>query len=192
VETPNQHLHGKADNKWSHATVRTVLIHQEYCGDTVNFRRRKISYKSKYVENVPKEEWQIIENTHPAIIDRETFAKVQAMMDEKKRRYANRKQYPKALFHDVLFCADCGHRMYIMRRKTTGNAYICSHNRTKSTNCTPHYIKEEDLMHLVLSDLRYYFIQLDGSEKEFRAFHCVGFGSATTDCLGRCTNASPK
>ena len=58
---------------------RIILSKQEYCGDTVNFRSQRKSFKNKKKVELPPEEWLIFENTHPAIIDRETFELVREL-----------------------------------------------------------------------------------------------------------------
>ena len=62
---------------WVADTVSGILDKQEYCGDTVNFRTYRKSFKMKKKLDKPKDEWKIFQNTHPAIIDRETFELVQ-------------------------------------------------------------------------------------------------------------------
>lgn len=62
---------------WCFSIVRRLLGFQEYCGDTVNFKTKQISYKIKKRMSVPEENWVIFENQHPAIISREDFEKAQ-------------------------------------------------------------------------------------------------------------------
>lgn len=52
-----------------------LLGMQEYAGDTVNFKTRTISYKTKQRKRIPKEQWFIFHDTHPPIIPREMFEK---------------------------------------------------------------------------------------------------------------------
>ena len=58
---------------WNAGTVSNILSKPEYMGHTVNFRTVKESYKSKQVTKRPQEDWVIIENTHEAIVDPETW-----------------------------------------------------------------------------------------------------------------------
>ena len=59
-------------HKWAARTVADILKRQEYIGDTVNFRSTTRSFKDKTKIERPREEWKIFEDTHEAIIDRET------------------------------------------------------------------------------------------------------------------------
>ena len=60
---------------WCFSIVRRLLGFQEYCGDTVNFKTKQISYKIKKRMSIPEENWVIFENQHPAIISREDLEK---------------------------------------------------------------------------------------------------------------------
>lgn len=63
-------------HKWCSHTVAEILDRQEYVGDTVNFRTYRQSFKQKKQLDRPQKDWKVFPNTHPAIIDRETFALV--------------------------------------------------------------------------------------------------------------------
>ncbi len=78
-------------------------------GDMVQGRQRVKSYKIHIQERVPEEEWFIVENTHEAIIDRETFDKVQGLLKRDTRTAPKEKQL--YLFSGFLKCADCGRAM---------------------------------------------------------------------------------
>lgn len=64
------------------ATVADILSKQEYIGDTVNFRGTTKSFKNKKRVERPQEEWKVFKNTHPAIVDEETFLLVQELREQ--------------------------------------------------------------------------------------------------------------
>ena len=78
-------------------------------GHTVNFRSTRESYKSKKVIHYPEEDWVIIENTHAAIVDPETWKLAQYT-----RRTIHRvdKTGVANPFTGLVYCADCGAKMY--------------------------------------------------------------------------------
>ena len=80
---------GKAlpDNpyNWKDSTIVAVLERMDYCGHTVNFKTYKQSYKSKKTCYNPEEKWLVFENTHEAIIDADTWARVQELRKNKRR-----------------------------------------------------------------------------------------------------------
>lgn len=98
-----QILSTESPYSWDARIVADILERQEYVGDTVNFKCTTKSFKNKEKIHRPKEEWVIFENTHPAIIDRETFAIVQKLRENRCRRP---KSGIKSIFAGLLFCAD--------------------------------------------------------------------------------------
>ena len=139
---------------WSAATVSVILSKQEYCGDTVNFRTERKSYKSKKLIRHTKEEQCIFKDTHPAIIDRDTFERAAELLSHKRRIHPIEEM---PLFHDKVFCADCGSRMHILRSNDRNDkhpdCYICSGYRKKIKVCTSHYIREKVLESEVLQEI---------------------------------------
>lgn len=149
---------------WTAQTISNILSRQEYCGDTVNFRTQRKSCMSKQVIYNNPENYKIFYNTHTAIISREDFEKVQEIRSKRKRISPIQKP---VLFGEI-YCADCGHRMYIMRLRDRSkpDAYSCSKYRKNTLVCSSHYIREGYLIEYVLNELN---ILLD-SAKDFEDF----------------------
>lgn len=137
---------------WSAVTVGKILQDQMYCGDMVQGRYRMKSYKVHVQESVPKDEWYIVENTHEAIIDRETFDKVQRLLARDTRTGPQQKKL--YLFSGFLRCADCGKAM--SRSKVNGIVYYhCRTYKDRSKNaCTKHTIRHDALESAVLYAIR--------------------------------------
>lgn len=137
---------------WSAQTIAMILSKQEYCGDTVNFRTEKVSYKTKKIVFHDPKDYKIFKETHEPIINREVFEKAQIKLAQRKR--ASPIADP-PLFSGYLVCADCGCKMYSMRtRKMINDIYICSGYRKAIKSCTAHYILEEKLKELVLGEIQ--------------------------------------
>ena len=129
---------------WSTITIDTILKNRVYVGDMVQGRQRVKSYKIHIQERVPEEEWFIVENTHEAIIDRETFDKVQGLLKRDTRTAPKQKQL--YLFSGFLKCADCGRAMSRIASKGTYVYYQCGTYKSLSkTACTMHSIKNTRL-----------------------------------------------
>lgn len=125
---------------WSTITIDTILKNRVYVGDMVQGRQRVKSYKIHIQERVPEEEWFIVENTHEAIIDRETFDKVQGLLKRDTRTAPKQKQL--YLFSGFLKCADCGRAMSRIASKGVYVYYQCGTYKSLSrTACTMHSIK---------------------------------------------------
>ena len=129
---------------WSTITIDTILKNRVNVGDMVQGRQRVKSYKIHIQERVPEEEWFIVENTHEAIIDRETFDKVQGLLKRDTRTAPKQKQL--YLFSGFLKCADCGRAMSRIASKGTYVYYQCGTYKSLSkTACTMHSIKNTRL-----------------------------------------------
>ena len=129
---------------WSTITIDTILKNRVYVGDMVQGRQRVKSYKIHIQEKVPEEEWFIVENTHEAIIDRETFAKVQSLLKRDTRTAPKAKQL--YLFSSFLKCADCGRAMSRIASKGIYVYYQCGTYKSLSKKaCTMHSIKSDRL-----------------------------------------------
>lgn len=152
---------------WSPAAVSNILSRQEYCGDTINFRTRTKSFKNKKIIKNPTEDWAIFENTHPAIIDRETFGIVQQLRKHKRRPT---RRGITSMFSEVIFCADCKRKLYYHTEyhKTNDPAnFTCSSYVIDTDNCTAHYIRERAVKDLVLENVQRVFLNIQAYEKEF-------------------------
>lgn len=143
---------GTAAPLWSTKTVNDILKNRLYVGDMVQGRQRVKSYKIHKQEQVPEEDWYIVENTHEAIITRPAFEKVQALL-KRDTRTAPRKT-TLYLFSGFLRCADCGKAM--SRSKVKGIVYyFCRTYKDQSkTACTKHSIKHNLLETAVLYAIR--------------------------------------
>ena len=141
---------------WGSSTIVNILKKREYLGHTINFKTRK-HFKDKKSHYVSEDEWTIFENTHEAIIDQQTFDLVQKIRSN-VRRYPNGWGEAAPLI-GLLYCADCGGKMYVHRTNNGRriSQYTCS-NYTKipcGTLCpTQHRINESAVLTLVSDTLR--------------------------------------
>lgn len=176
VPTPTEYWQSKGrktsalpavPHKWAARTVADILERQEYIGDTVNFRSTTRSFKDKMKIERPKEEWKVFENTHEAIIDRETWELVQTLRANKRR--PNRTGEV-SMFSGLLYCGDCGEKLYysVTNNYSREQAYFfCSSYRKNTANCTAHYIRERVVYALVLESLRRVLFYVQAFEKQF-------------------------
>ncbi len=51
-----------------------------YTGDMVQSVQTKVSYKSKKKKTLPRSNWDIVKNTHEALVDRITFEEYKTML----------------------------------------------------------------------------------------------------------------
>ena len=108
---------------WPTATIACMLKQDTYIGQTTNFKTFKPSYKSKRMIKNPPEKWVTFENTHPAIIDRETFRYVQEEMERRKELGAlANKSLNTCCFSGRIKCPHCG-CSYMHNRRTKNGSY---------------------------------------------------------------------
>ena len=154
---------------WGSSTIVNILKKREYLGHTINFKTRK-HFKDKKSHYVSEDEWTIFENTHEAIIDQQTFDLVQKIRSN-VRRYPNG-WGEAAPLTGLLYCADCGGKMYVHRTNNGKriSQYTCS-NYTKvpcGTLCpTQHRINESAVLTLVSDTLRAIAEYSRNDRKEF-------------------------
>ena len=141
---------------WTAETIGRILKNEVYLGHTINCRTRVISYKDKRQVDVPKNEQYRFENTHEAIIDKETWDAVQKVREGKRRRN-NMGELDK--YSGLLYCADCGSKLYFVRGKSIKPSdynFICSRYRKHIGEqlCTAHRIREVALDEIILEEIR--------------------------------------
>ena len=165
VLIPSAYLaqHGEGVNKnktfkdvygWGSSTICNLLEKREYLGHTINFKTRK-HFKDKKSHYVPEDEWTIFENTHEAIIDQQTFDLVQKIR-------GNVRRYPDgwgeaAPLTGLLYCADCGGKMYVHRTNNGKriSQYTCSQYSKVPVGklCTTQHRINEDVVLSLVSEM---------------------------------------
>ena len=162
---------------WSGYIVGQILSKPEYMGHTVNFRTHKQSYKDRTAIKIPQEEWLIFENTHEAIVDKETWELAQKLRKTPRRIDTWGEANP---LTGLLYCADCGAKMYNHRSKGgTENTpypsdffdcstYTLAHQK-HDTACCGHYISTKALRSLILETVRAAATYAISNQEEFAA-----------------------
>lgn len=139
---------------WSPRSVADILDKQEYLGHTVNFKTHKKSFKIKKKINNDPSEWAVFENTHEAIIEQGVFDAVKRIRDG-RRRVDRLGAMP--MFSGMLFCADCGAKLYQVRGKGWPHEkeyFVCASYRKIKGGCSSHQIRNVVIEQLLLDDLQ--------------------------------------
>lgn len=141
---------------WSYQTIHTILNNETYIGNLVQNRINTLSYKDKKKKTLPREKWIIVEGTHEAIIDKETFQRVQELQKRKTRSV--KANNPSGLFSGMIVCADCKHAMsrsYARHGDRQFQGYVCKTYKTVGKKfCSSHLIKNDALEAAVLSSIK--------------------------------------
>ena len=106
----------KTNYNWNEVTLCNMLKNEVYIGNTVQNKRSIISYKVKKFRKVDKEEHIRVENTHEPIIDKDTFEKVQCIIE---KRGTNTKLKYDYLLRGLLYCYHCKRKLQIVLKKNS-------------------------------------------------------------------------
>ena len=159
--------------KWGKTSVAKILANQEYCGDIINFKTYSKSFKNKARIENPEENWVVFKNVHEPIIDRETFELVQRLVGKTKRRAPKVENGAKNMFADLLYCADCGHKLWHHINTNNHNIHFfsCSNYKTDTRgSCeTRHYIRADAIEQVVMWELQRMVQFLKNDEAMFAA-----------------------
>ncbi len=146
---------------WCDRTVSHILKNEMYTGTLIQGKTKMISYKVHKQVDVPKENWIVVKNNHEAIIDIETFEKVQDII-KRDTRIKGDGTGEVSIFAGYIRCADC---LRAMNKKSTNNKiktyyyYVCNTYRKKKEGaCTKHTIRSDYLEKIVLESIK---LQID-------------------------------
>jgi len=166
--------------EWCASTVSKILARPEYAGHTVNLRTEKEHFKDKKTTWKPKNEWLLFLNTHEAIVEQGVWDTAQKCRTVRRRTDTIGEANP---LTGLLYCADCGRRMYNHRSgpyvtkdkrfndrpiaRKAKDTYCCSLYQIHRTDCTMHYIRTESVSSLILEAVRRATAYARENEAEF-------------------------
>ena len=104
-------------DNWNISTVKKILCNRIYTGDLVQHTQTKVNYKSKKKITLDEKLWIIVENTHEALVDKETFEYVNNLRKRNTRNYEIKTNRQKRLLEGKLFCKECKNRLTVLYRK---------------------------------------------------------------------------
>lgn len=169
---------------WTSTSVARILERMDYLGHTVNFKTFRQDYKNNKMQHNPKEDWKIFENTHEAIIDKETWELVQKLRGTPKKYDFDHDSNP---LTGLLYCADCGAKLYNDSQRAyaerhgykpdpmTGyygsDHYDCKNYKLtflrETPTCTSHRVNTNALIKLLLETIRLVSEYAITNKKEF-------------------------
>ena len=158
--------------KWCKTTIGKMLALREYTGDIVNFKTYSKSFKNKTRIPNTEENMVIFKDVHEPIIDRDMWERVQEIKSKTKRRAPKPENGEKNMFCDLLYCADCGSKLwYNVNHPNYAIQYFnCSNYRGNRGTCeSPHYIRADSIEQVVLMELRTLANFLESDEERFVA-----------------------
>ena len=151
---------------WENRAIKNILRNEIYIGNSIQNKRNRISYKNRKIRINPEEQWNIVENTHEAIIDKEIFNTIQKMVIVQK--YNRDKKKYKNLLDGLLVCYECKHKIGIKCKKNDYMFMVCNNYRrnSKLKLCTSHGFAYKPLENLILEYIRELFLSIDSKKVE--------------------------
>ena len=156
---------------WKYSTVKNILTSEMYIGNMVQRTYEKLSYRSKKIKKIPKDQLIIVKNTHEGIISKQDFDKVQTIL--KSRTKFVKQVGKKYLFTGLLKCKECGASIGITERvNKKNNSYFTQCNlyrkKGKYGACTQHRLNytwlEEDLLDIIKKICQRFLFDYDYKE----------------------------
>lgn len=153
IPTTNRMRYGQ-ETYWSNRAIKRILTNQVYIGVTVQNKRSRISYKNRKLRANPKEQWYIVENTHPAIIDKNQFEAIQKMKIAQSYERTQKKNH--FLLDGLMICYECKHKIGVKKGKGNRWDMICNNYRknSKLNICTSHGFNYKKLEIAVLKYIK--------------------------------------
>ena len=162
----------KCNDQWTISSVRKILKNRMYTGDMVQNVQTKVSYKSEKKITLDKSLWIVVENTHEALVDKDTFNSIQTTSNEIPSVKNDRE---KRLFENLIYCKECGNYLTVSYRKNHDYWSVNCNKYSRDPKrrlCEPHFFPynylEEQLLKRVTKTLKAYIneINLDSINKK--------------------------
>ncbi len=161
VLTPSAYYHALGAKKanhpmpknpygWKDSSVCGILANRSYTGCTVKLKTTTVSYKVHKMVYKPEDEWVVTPNTQEAIIDEDTWLRVQELRENKRRPTATGRT---SLFSGLVYCPDCGSKLYFCAAKSLRKDqefFRCANYKSGRGECTIHFIRDVVLQKIVL------------------------------------------
>jgi site-specific recombinases, DNA invertase pin homologs len=145
--------------RWNPDTIAQMLKNEVYIGNLVQGKTTYVSYKNHKKKKVAEKDWCRIENAHEAIIDMDTWNKVQSILGT---HYRVKKNGQINYFTRKVYCSCCGKafmrnefkvksektgRRSYMQCKGNKKFHICDNNKSIRTD------KLEEILLNAINDL---------------------------------------
>jgi len=155
IKGNKRNLNPKFINLWSNSTVKKILQNEMYLGHIIQGKTTKLNFKSKKIIYLPKEDWIVVKNKIPPIIDEVTYNTAQLLFKSNKNKTKKSNEY---LLKGLIRCAECNHSIGIQHYSNRKKNYtICNYYRkygTKQKVCTAHRYTYEKIEELVLTNIK--------------------------------------
>jgi DNA invertase Pin-like site-specific DNA recombinase len=168
TQHPSFEKHMVEPYSWNPEMIYSIVPNQEYIGNTVTNKSHRLSYKCKKKVKHNAEDMYIFENTHEPLIDEKTFEMAQKRLENRKR---STKTGYIDMYSGVIFCGDCGTKMYCSQKQAGIVSYTCGKYRNSKNRlvevCSTHFIRQVVLNELILEDINRVLKSVQSNRQQF-------------------------
>ena len=133
--------HGKSI--WRADKVSYILSNERYVGDCLyqkKFSEKTVPFKQH--KNRGEEDMYYASDTHPPLLDRELFEKVQVLRGSRLERFAKTESFERYPLTSRIRCAECG--SFYHRKISSGVVkWVCAKHAQDATTCKSSYYSQE-------------------------------------------------
>ena len=135
---------GNESHRWVHTAISYILSNERYIGNSLWQKTYATdTLPARQVKNHGERQKYYAEETHPPIIDPETFRAVQELKQNRNEKCTSR-QCQCLPLQKKIFCGECG-TMY-RRKVCAGKAFwVCRNHDRGQDNCLSGRIPEEEI-----------------------------------------------
>lgn len=135
-------------HQWSVSTIMSILQNEKYKGDALLQKTYTVDFLSKTIKKNNGEIAQYyIQNSHPAIIDPDTFELVQNEI--KRRRPGRRHLHKNSPFTAKIICGECGacygRKVWHSGTKYRNHIWRCNRKYDADTPCGTPNLREDEI-----------------------------------------------
>ena len=128
---------------WRETGIRYLLTNEKYIGDALSQKSYSCGFPFVQKRNHGERLQYYTENSHPAIIDRDTFERVQVLLQKKAQKEKKRREKsPLAL---KIVCGNCG---TVFQRRSSQSGYVtwvCRTHDRHAADCPVGRIPEAEI-----------------------------------------------
>lgn len=159
---------------WQAQIIKLMTGNPVYAGHMAQGKTKKSLSDGQPTTVIPKADWIMVCNTHEAIVDQETFDRVQAIKEQRHEECCSRRgKYPSTenIFKGMLICGDCGTKMVRYKNVSPAGAvrytFICRvyAENLSGQGCSIKCVGEPELMEAVFKDMQIRLVEAGRLEK---------------------------
>ena len=149
---------------WQVQNVKSILEHPVYLGHMVQGRKKQSFYAGTPQVFTPQSKWKIVENTHEAIIDQETFDAVQALAKARNDAYQARLGRfddmggSPNILRGLVYCKHCGRPLVryknVSHSKKLWYTFICPTHAQDPVRCPFVSAVESEVKQVLFTSIR--------------------------------------